>query len=206
MLQLLGRANSVNVKKVTWCAAELGLELPRVDKGGPFGGLDAPDFLARNPNGLIPCLIDGDRCVWESNAIVRYLVAVYGNGALQGASAIERSQADQWMDWVLSTISAPFRNLFINLVRTAPEKRDAVAMENGRLVTAERLAIADAWLAAHPWLSGDAFGMGDIPLGCYAYGWFEMPIERPELPHLADWYARLQAREEYRRHVMLPLT
>ena len=48
--------------------------------------------------------------------------------------------------------------------------------------------------------------MGDIPLGAFAYAWFEMPIQRPELPHLTDWYARLQQRPAYRKGVMTPLT
>ena len=68
------------------------------------------------------------------------------------------------------------------------------------------LALADAELARQPWLSGETFAMGDIPLGAFAYAWFEMPIQRPALPYLADWYARLQARPAYRKGVMTPLT
>jgi glutathione S-transferase len=48
--------------------------------------------------------------------------------------------------------------------------------------------------------------MGDIPLGSLIYAWFELPIQRPDLPHLADWYARLRERPAYQRGVMSPLT
>ncbi|CAJ25675.1 hypothetical protein XCV3944 [Xanthomonas euvesicatoria pv. vesicatoria str. 85-10] len=70
----------------------------------------------------------------------------------------------------------------------------------------ELLARADAALAQQPYLSGEQFAMGDIPLGSFIYAWFEMPIERPELPHLRAWYERLRARPAYQRAVMTALT
>jgi glutathione S-transferase len=48
--------------------------------------------------------------------------------------------------------------------------------------------------------------MGDIPLGAFAYAWFEMPIQRPDLPHLEAWYARLKTRPAYQAAVMTALT
>lgn len=66
------------------------------------------------------------------------------------------------------------------------------------------LKIADQVLANQPWLSGENFGVGDIPLGCYAYAWFEFPIERASTPHLEDWYNRLTQRPAYRKAVMTP--
>ncbi|HQS49987.1 MAG TPA: glutathione S-transferase, partial [Xanthobacteraceae bacterium] len=68
------------------------------------------------------------------------------------------------------------------------------------------LARVDAALAHHPYLSGDGFAMGDIPLGCFVYAWFEMPIARQPMPHLEAWYARLKDRPAYRDAVMTPLT
>ena len=56
-IHVLGRTSSVNVQKVMWCAAELGLEVDRHDYGGAFGGNDTADYLAKNPNGKIPVLI-----------------------------------------------------------------------------------------------------------------------------------------------------
>jgi glutathione S-transferase len=68
------------------------------------------------------------------------------------------------------------------------------------------MAILDAALAERPWLSGDAFGIGDIPMGVYAHTWFTLAIERPDRPHVADWYARLQGRPGYADSVMIPLS
>ena len=66
--------------------------------------------------------------------------------------------------------------------------------------------MADATRDNQPWLAGEKFAMGDIPLGSLIYAWYELPIQRPDLPNLADWYARLRERPAYQRGVMSPLT
>jgi len=91
-------------------------------------------------------------------------------------------------------------------VRTPQAERDATRIATALQRSGELLAVADAALAQQPYLSGDDFAMGDIPLGSFIYAWFEMPIERPELPHLHAWYQRLRARPAYQRGVMTPLT
>ena len=68
------------------------------------------------------------------------------------------------------------------------------------------MAILDAALAERPWLSGDAFGIGDIPMGVYAHSWYALDIDRPDRPHVADWYARLRQRPGYAGCVAIPLS
>ncbi len=206
MLKLWGRSNSTNVKKPLWCLEELKVPYTRIDAGGTFGVVGEPDFIAKNPNKLVPCLEDGALVLWESNAIVRYLAAQYGQGALWHPDPVLRAQADKWMDWTTSTLAAPFRTVFWNMVRTAPEQRDKAAVQAALAECSELLAIADQALSAQPYLSGESLGMGDVPLGCFAYAWFEMPIERPDLPHLHDWYERLRQRPAYQSAVLTPLT
>lgn len=202
MLKIWGRINSTNVKKVLWCADELGLEFEHVNAGG----LDDPGYRALNPNGLIPCLQDGERVLWESNAIVRYLLARYGDEPLYARDPGQRAEADKWMDWATSSMAAPFRDVFLNAVRLPLDQRDSAIRDQGVASCSTLLARADNVLAQQPYLSGSALGMGDIPLGCMAYAWFEMSIERPALGHLEAWYRRLTEREAYQRQVMTPLT
>jgi len=206
MLKLWGRINSTNVKKALWCLEELNVEYTRVDAGGAFGVVGEADYVAKNPNQLVPCLEDGELVLWESNAIVRYLAAQYGEGMLWQVDPAQRALADKWMDWVTSSLAAPFRTVFWNMVRTAPELRDMPAVHGATAECGRLLAIADRTLSEQPYLSGASFGMGDIPLGCFAYAWFEMPIERPDLPHLQAWYERLQQRAAYQTAVVTPLT
>lgn len=205
MLTLWGRENSSNVKKVRWLAAELGLSYQHIPAGGQFGRNREADYLAMNPNGLIPCLQDDDLVLWESNTIVRYLAAKYGQQSLYLADHGQRANAEKWMDWAIS-LAVPFGTVFIGLVRTAPEQRDVALIAKQKTECERLLAIADDALSRQPCLSGPAFGIGDIPLGCIAYGWFNMDIERPSLPHLERWYHQLTARPAFRDTVMLPLT
>src|SRR3569623_3662376 len=77
-LTIWGRANSVNVQKVLWCLAELGLHYERIDAGMQFGRTRDAAYLAMNPNSRIPTLVDGDFVLWESNSLMRYLCLAYG--------------------------------------------------------------------------------------------------------------------------------
>ncbi len=201
MLKIWGRNNSVNVKKVLWAAEELGLAYERIDAGGAFGRVDTPEYLAMNPNGLVPVLQDGDLTLFESNTIVRYLAA-RDAGPLWIADAGRRASAEKWMDWTTS-FAAPFREVIFGLVRTPPEKRDLAAIEKGRVACARLFGIADGALAQSPWLSGANFGIADIALGPFAYVWNEIAIERPAHPALADWYARLAARPAWQKVIAI---
>ncbi len=206
MLKIWGRTNSTNVKKALWTARELDIQYEQIDLGGQFGGLDNPAYLERNPNGLVPLLEDGETVLWESNVIVRYLAATYGKKSLWIEDPAKRAQAEKWMDWASTTLYGDFRDVIMHLIRLPEEKRDPVKLKQGLEGLERSMQLADGGLANQPWLSGQNFGIGDIPLGCYAYAWFEFPIERPALPGLEDWYHRLQERPAYRSTVMTPLT
>jgi glutathione S-transferase len=206
MLKIWGRANSTNVKKVLWMIEELDLVYQRIDAGGAFGVVNDPAYRAMNPNGLVPVLEDGDVVLWESNTIVRYLASRYGDEGADQVGAVAQAQAEKWMDWATSSLALPFRDLFWGMVRTPEDQRDMAKINAARETVGKLLAIPDAALATQPYLSGDSLGVGDIPLGCFAYAWFEMPIERPNLPNLEAWYARLKGRDAYQHAVMTPLT
>lgn len=208
MITVWGRTNSTNVKKVRWCLAELGMDYQLIETGGNFGGNHSASYLAMNPNGLVPCLKDSatDLVLWESNAIVRYLAAQYGQPLLWPESAAERACGDKWMDWVCSSFTAPFRGVFISLVRTAPEARDAQLIARSTQECQALFAIMDAALAHQPWLSGEQFGPGDIAAGPTLYGLLNLEVDWGEYPHLQRWYQQLTRRPAFRETVMLPLS
>ena len=203
MLTIWGRLNSHNVKKVAWFAVELGIDFVRHDVGGAFG-MDVA-YRAKNPNALIPTIDDGEMTLWESNAILRYLAAKHGGTRFWPADPAARAVGDKWMDWQAGYADAQ-RDAFINLVRKAPEDRDPTAIAASAKRCAAQMAILDTALARAPWLSGDDFGVGDIPMGVYTHTWFSLAIERPSLPHVEDWYARIRERPGYAEQVMIPLT
>ncbi len=206
MVRVLGRNNSINVQKVMWCAAELGVPVERHDIGLEFGGNDTPEYLAKNPNGLIPTLEDGDLTVWESNTIVRYLADTYGTGDWVLNTPADRALASQWMDWYLTTMHAPLSVVFRTLIRTPEAERDMAAVEKGIAATNRLWSMLEAHLAGRDYVTGDKPSIGDIPAGCAVYRWFEMDVERPQMPNVTAWYGRLQERTPYQEHVMMPLT
>lgn len=203
MLTIWGRLNSHNVKKVAWFAAELGIDHVRHDIGGSFGYTEA--YLAQNPNAMVPSIDDDGFWLWESNTILRYLAAKHGGERFWPADPRVRAQAEKWMDWQADFAEAQ-RPAFLNCVRRGPEERDPAAIAKSGAAAVKKMAILDAELARQPWLSGAAFGVGDVPMGVYAYTFFSIAIERPALPHLSDWYARLQQRPGYASQVMIPLS
>ncbi len=206
MLQVLGRPNSVNVQKVMWCLAELGVAVQRHDIGGPFGGNDQPVYLAKNPNGKVPTLIDGDFVLWESNAIVRYLCDQYAVASWYPDTAQKRGHASQWMDWYLTELHPSMTTLFWQLIRTEAAQRDQAAIEDAIAKCKAAWTILDQHLGSSAYILGDEISMADIPLGCAAYRWHVLDFDRPDLPALKDWWSRISDRPAYRQHVMLPLT
>lgn len=203
MLVIWGRLNSHNVKKVVWLAEEIGLAYERRDIGGAFGFTDA--YLAMNPNRLIPTIEDDGLVLWESNAILRYLAARYSDGDLWPADPAARAVGDKWMDWVFSFADAQ-RGAFHGLVRRAPDQRDPEAIARSARAAGEMMGRVEAALATSHWLSGERFGLGDIPMGVYAHTFFTLDIERPQLPRVEAWYQRLTTRPGYAANVMIPLT
>jgi len=207
MIRILGRASSINVQKVMWCADELGTKVERVDVGGKFKGNDTPEYLAKNPMGLVPTMEDGDFVLWESNAIVRYLADVAGKAPWQPADAKGRGLASQWMDWYLTAMHPPMTAIFIQLIRTEPAKRDAKALADATDKAAKLWTMVDGQLAKRAYLTGNDISIGDIPAGCSANRWYALDVKRPKLANLEAWLGRLKQRPAFQKHVAaIPLT
>jgi glutathione S-transferase len=205
MIKVLGRLTSSNVQKVMWCIDELGVAHQRTDIGGPFGGNKEAAYLAKNPNGLVPTIEDDGMVLWESNACVRYIGAKYGNGKIFPADLKMRADADRWMDWQLTTLGAPMTTIFWTFIRTKPEDRDLKAAAAAAQKLNELYAVVDKALAGRKFIAGDQLTMGDIPMGIFAFRWFNLPVERVKLPNLEAWYARLGERPAYKKNVMNPM-
>jgi glutathione S-transferase len=206
MLTVLGRSNSSNVQKVTWCLEELGVPYQREDVGGAFGRNKDGEYLAMNPNGLIPTVLDDGHVLWESNTILRYLAASYDTGALWEPDPGKRAGGEKWMDWQLTVLAPPMTPLFKQYLRVPVAERDPALIERSQKDAARAFAILDRALARSPWLGGERFTVADIPCGVLAYRWMNLPIERPVLPALADWYARLAGRPAYQSQVMVAMS
>ena len=207
-IRIWGRSNSVNVQKVLWCLRELDLTYERIDAGMAFGRNHDPDYLAMNPNGRVPTLVDGDFVLWESNSIMRYLVLAYGNGSpVYPEAAKQRAAVDRWLDWTLSTLQPVDRPVFWALVRTPVEKRDHVAIQKDADAEAIQWRIVENQLASRRFIEGDDFTLADIALGAYARRWFGVEgIRKPQLPHLERWFGQFAERPGFKQFVAPPMS
>ena len=205
MLKVWGRRNSQNVQKVLWLVGELRQPHEHIPAGGSFGRLSDPEFGALNPNQLVPVIEDDGLVVWESHAIVRYLAAKYGGPAYWPGDPGVRSESDRWMDWAQALWQPAFlTGVFWGFYRTPEAQRDWKAIDSSVALCSELMQIVDGVLATRPYLAGDRFTIGDIPLGSTLYRYFALEIDRPPLPHVEAWHGRLQSRPAYREHVMIP--
>lgn len=184
----------------------MALPYERIDAGGTFGIVESREYRQLNPNGLVPTIVDDGFVLWESNVIVRYLAAKHSAGALWPADPAVRARADCWMDWSITVLWPLLRPLFLGIVRTAPDKRDPILLEDARSKTAQALDIVDAHLETREYMAGDELSMGDIPLGCVIWRWMALPIERPALANVQRWFESLARRSAYNKFVMLPLS
>lgn len=203
-ITLWGRLSSANVQKVVWALEELGLDYEHVPVGGTFGGLDTTAFRAMNPNGLIPVLRDGGLTVWESHAVVRYIAAEYGSGLLFPLDPAERALVDQWTDWTATTFQPAWIGVFWDLVRTPTPQHDKGKIERGIAATVRCLGMMETRLGESLYLGGPGLTYADIVAGTAMYRWMTMPIDRPTMPNLEDWYARLCDRPAYLKAVCVP--
>lgn len=205
MLRILGRLSSINVQKVVWCCDELGLAYERVDMGGKFGGNDTPQFLAKNPTGLVPVLEEDGFVLPESNAIVRYLCAKHSPGNLWPEDPRQRAQVDRWMEWLATSFVPAQREAFWELIRVPAEKRNAATVEASRAKGEKCAAALDAQLAERRFLTGDRFTAADVVVGCAVHRWLNLPLRREARPNLERYYAEIRSRPGARQVVSQPL-
>jgi len=194
MLKILGRLSSINVQKVVWCADELGLKYERTDVGGTFGGNKTPEYLALNPNGLVPTIDEDGFILYESNAIVRYLAGRYSKGTLWPDDPRARADVDRWMEWLSTSLVPAMRDAFWQLIRTPEDKRDRAALEKSRADSERLMGILDAHLGKRETMTDSGFTTADIVVGCAAHRWLHLPLERTPRPNVERWYARLKSR------------
>ena len=204
MLQIYGRRNSNQVIQLMWAVGELSLDHVRHNAGGTFGGLDTEQYGRLNPNRLVPTIDDDGFVLWESYAIIRYICRRYGKGSLWPEDDRQAALADQWMEWTNSRFMRTFFPVFWGLIRTPKDQQDTSKVQESAKQTAELLQIFENHMADRKFVVGESLTMGDIPLGSMMFKYYSLDIERPPLPSIEAWYARLCERDAYREHCMSP--
>ncbi|OYW80558.1 MAG: glutathione S-transferase [Polynucleobacter sp. 32-46-5] len=209
MMKLWGRKSSINVQKILWCVAELGLvegkDFERIDAGLHFGQNRTPEFLKLNPNGLVPTLEDGDVVLWESNTILRYLARKYDRPNRFSADINTQYQSEKWMDWQLGTMWPPLRVALLGLTRTLEADRNYPLIQKSYQEADSLLKLFDQQLSTQKYCAGDHFQIGDIPLALCVNRWILLNQTFPEqtgprtpLKNIDAWMKRLEENTQYK--------
>jgi len=192
MLKILGKAASINVRKVLWTCDELNLPYEREDWGSGFKATSDPDFLALNPNAMVPVLVDGEFILWESNTICRYLCTKESREDLLPAAPRARAEVEKWMDWQMGELNNSWRYAFMSLVRQSPLHHDAAQLAAGIAGWNAMMGILEQQLQrTGAWVCGERFTLADIVLGLSVKRWLMAPLQHPDYPAIAAYHARL---------------
>ncbi len=191
MLRIIGKASSINVRKVLWACEEIGIAYTREDS--------APEMVL-NPNGLVPVVVDGDFVLWESNTILRYLANKCRATSLLPTEPRARAEVERWIDWQATEFNTAWRYAFAALVRRNPAFDDVRQIEASKADWARMVGILDAVLSRQSHVAVDGFTLADIPIGLSVNRWFMTPMDKPGFPAVAAYYDRLSRRPAFLAH------
>lgn len=195
MLRILGRASSINVRKVLWTCDELDITYQREDWGRGFKSLQQDAFMALNPNAQIPVIQQDDFVLWESNTIIRYLANVSQAEWLYPADPRQRAHVDQWIDWQACELNSAWRYAFMSLVRHSPAHQDARLLAAACKGWNHVMGILNQQLErTQAYVAGQDFSLADIPVGLSVNRFYETPLEHDALPAVRAYYERLTKR------------
>jgi glutathione S-transferase len=198
MVKILGRGTSGNVQKVVWLMEELGQPYTREDYGRQFNNTQTEAYLALNPSGKVPTLVDGEVVVWESNTILRYLCSKSAGGEkLYPADPAARSLAERWMDWQLASLNGPYLAVFKEAKKKEEERGAGFAADAKEL--SAQLEILEKGTAGRPWLAGANFSIADICLGPIIDRCLAFPVTLPPIPGVRAWRDKVVARAAYQK-------
>jgi glutathione S-transferase len=193
---------------VAWICRELGIGYQNQHTEGyldPFW--KTPEYLAINPNGLMPSIEDGDFVLWESMAINLYLARKYGSASLRLAALEQEALAWQWSFWAMTRLEVPFLVVAASNNNFAPGSEleqyflkhvpmwTPHEVERSRSVLVGPLDVLNKTLSTSPYLLGQDFSVADLNVAMVMSRNLFAKVNLFGRPHLRDWLHRCWSRE-----------
>jgi glutathione S-transferase len=187
--------------RALWVAKELGLDYQHLPIEIGDDGAKSPEFLAINPNGRLPVIVDGDFVLFESLAITLYLAKKHSSGKLYPATLEGEARAWQWSLWAVTEVDRGVNIWSLHAVRLPPQERSAALREEALKVIASPFKVLDAAVAKQPYLLGKDFTVADLNVAAVISRAADMDLSA--WPHLKDWLARCLDRPAAREALAL---
>lgn len=202
MLKILGKASSINVRKVLWTCAEIGVTFEQIEYGsGTENSVNTTEFLALNPNGMVPVLQDENGTLWESNTICRYLAQRHHRVDLLSSDPMERAQVEKWMDWQATELNNAWRYVFMAKVRQHQDYQNADNILASEQLWNQQMQIVERQLQrTKAYMAGDQFTLADIVIGVSINRWRCTPMQHDALPAIQDYFELLCQRPGFKTY------
>jgi glutathione S-transferase len=188
MLTLYGHSFS-RAHRVLWMLKELGVPYEHVPTNFIDGSTHTPEFLAINPNGRVPALVDDGQPIFESMAINLYLARKFG-GPLAPQSVVEEGLAMQWSFWVTTEVEKPLMVAAANKKLFPEGQRDEEEAQAMLKKLARPLKVLDAHLEGKDYMLGGGFTVVDLNVSAPFSLALLAGIGFDEYPNLAKWMER----------------
>lgn len=185
MIKLYGQLRS-RASRSLWALEEIGVPYELVPIDTSKGDNDKPEFLAINPNGRIPALVDGDLTLFESMAINLYLARKYGKD-LWPANEAGEAHALQWSFWGMTEVEPFLITLLVQQVFTPEDQRRPDRVEEARQALVPRLAVLNNHLSGRPFLLGSKFTIADLNLSSVFSLAEVVKVDLAPYPNIRKW-------------------
>ena len=187
--------------RALWIAEEVGIAYDHLPIEVGDAGARSPEFLALNPNGRLPCIVDDGFVLFESLAITLYLAKKHALGTLYPATLQDEARAWQWSLWALNEVDRGVNIWSLHAVRLPPDERDAAKRNEALQVLAAPFRVLDGAVAQQPYLLGDAFSIADLNVAAVISRAVGMDLSA--VPHLQAWLTRCLDRPAARKALAL---
>jgi glutathione S-transferase len=186
-LQIYGVART-RAFRALWVAEELGIAYEHRPIEIGDAGARTPEFLALNPNGRLPVIVDGDFVLPESLAITLYLAKKYSPGGLYPARLEDEARVWQWSFWAIAEVDRGVNIWSLHAVRLPPAERNSALRDEALKVIAAPFKVLDTAVAEQPYLQGAQFTVADLNVAAVISRAADMDLSA--WPHLQTWLMR----------------
>jgi glutathione S-transferase len=193
---------SPNVRRVRLTAAVLGLPLEETNLDFAKGEHKNPEFLALNPNGAVPTLVDGDFVLTESRAIMQYLASKKPESGLVPRNEQARADVVRWQFWDSSHFSPQLGTLTFQRVlkpMMGLGEPDAGKIEEALANFRRFAAVLNERLSVREYVVGDSMTLADLTLASSLMYVKQAEVPLTEFPNLQAWLSRISNMEAWKK-------
>jgi glutathione S-transferase len=204
MIKIYGSPQS-SAGRVYWMLEELNVPYERQPLDMSQRQHKSPEFTKLNPNGKVPCIVDGDFVLWESMAITQYLATKYGaQSGLLPQTPEETGLFAQWSYWSILDMQKHAVEWLIQAVFVPSERRDASIIEKAQKSLTPLYTILDQALANKKYLVGDRFTLADLNVASVVTVAMGLGFDMTPFTNVTQWLKACQDRPAWHRVCSLP--